>query len=191
MFAREIPASQLFTTVNIDDGPEILPEDIFGSFAAEVKELYSKIPSSQLGPSVQHGSRTEFVPKQGTPRCGSFARNISQPKVQNTSFVQSRHSHGESEFGRAPSSGDCPPASWFGHPHAQPSQRPLTQPIGTQWCHKEPPTFFGRVSEDGDTWVYIVPNCFTFMSGTPSTRGCLSSHLAEGCRPQLVGCVPM
>ena len=36
-----------------------------------------------------------------------------------------------------------------------------------QWRPKEAPTFFGRASEDADTWVSIVSNYFAFMASTP------------------------
>ena len=70
-------------------------------------------------------------------------------------------------FGSALSSENQPTAHSFGYSHAQPSQATPAQPIGVQWRPKEPPTFFGRASEDTDTWVSIVSNYFAFMVGTP------------------------
>ena len=112
---------------------------------------------------MQTTRKTQLGAEIGAPHFGS----IGGSTVQAIIFNRSRHNDGEDGFGSALSGADRPPASGFGHPHAQPSQGPPAQPICVQWRPKEPLMFFGRAPEDVNTWVSIVSNYFGFMSGTP------------------------
>ena len=120
-FAREVPEPQFFNTVNVDDSPEIPPADVPDSFAVEISAAYSNTLCHQLGPSAQFGRRITLGVEQDTPHFREFTGNIGGSTVQDTAFHWSRHSHGKGRFGSALSGGDCPPASRFGQPHAEPS----------------------------------------------------------------------
>ena len=68
------------------------------------------------------------------------------------------------------------PRSIFGPPISVASVNPSTMTVnsGNQsfatavWKPKEPPCFFGRSTEDAHTWVSLVRNYLTFMSGSDS-----------------------
>ena len=70
------------------------------------------------------------------------------------------------------------PRSVFGSPlsidgvsPSMPSVSTGTQPFATAaWKPKEPPCFFGRSTEDAHTWVSLVRNYLTFMSGSDSQQ---------------------
>ena len=70
------------------------------------------------------------------------------------------------------------PRSIFGSPILVASVNPSTMMVnsGNQsfataaWKPKEPPCFFGRSTEDPHTWVSLVRNYLTFMSGSDSQQ---------------------
>ena len=54
---------------------------------------------------------------------------------------------------------------------ALPSVNSGAQPFATAaWKPKEPPCFFGRSAEDAHTWVSLVRNYLTFMSGSDAQQ---------------------
>ena len=54
---------------------------------------------------------------------------------------------------------------------ASPSVTSGAQPFATAaWKPKEPPCFFGRSAEDAHTWVSLVRNYLTFMSGSDAQQ---------------------
>ena len=75
-------------------------------------------------------------------------------------------------------SGNPKPRSTFGSPVTVASVNPsnMTVNSGNQsfataaWKPKEPPCFFGRSTEDAHTWVSLVRNYLTFMSGSDSQQ---------------------
>ena len=61
------------------------------------------------------------------------------------------------------------PLSIDGVSPSVPSVSTGSQPFATvAWKPKEPPCFFGRSTEDAHTWVSLVRNYLTFMSGSDS-----------------------
>ena len=70
------------------------------------------------------------------------------------------------------------PRTSFGSPvlvtnpgSASPSVNSGAQPFATAaWKPKEPPCFFGRSAEDAHTWVSLVRNYLTFMSGSDAQQ---------------------
>ena len=76
------------------------------------------------------------------------------------------------------SAGNPVPRSSFGSPLSVATANPSTstvnsghQPFATAaWKPKEPPCFFGRSTEDAHTWVSLVRNYLTFMSGSDSQQ---------------------
>ena len=63
------------------------------------------------------------------------------------------------------------PLSIDGVSPSMPSVSTGTQPFATAaWKPKEPPCFFGRSTEDAHTWVSLVRNYLTFMSGSDSQQ---------------------
>ena len=74
--------------------------------------------------------------------------------------------------------GNSVPRSSFGSPvpvtnlgSASPSVTSGAQPFATvAWKPKEPPCFFGRSAEDAHTWVSLVRNYLTFMSGSDAQQ---------------------
>ena len=74
--------------------------------------------------------------------------------------------------------GNPVPRSSFGSPLSVATANPSTstvnsghQPFATAaWKPKEPPCFFGRSTEDAHTWVSLVRNYLTFMSGSDSQQ---------------------
>ena len=121
-FVRGSPAPQFFST--LDDGCEVQIGSVPHPFTQEIGATFSNTQSSQTGPLVQSCRRMQFNVKLDTPYFGTFARSFRGPTMQNTAFNGSRHSHGEGGFGSALLSGDCPSASRFGQPPAQPSWDP-------------------------------------------------------------------
>ena len=75
-------------------------------------------------------------------------------------------------------SGNPNPRSTFGSPVMVASVNPsnMTVNSGNQsfataaWKPKEPPCFFGRSTKDAHTWVSLVRNYLTFMSGSDSQQ---------------------
>ena len=63
-------------------------------------------------------------------------------------------------------------------PHSR-SSSPPSQPIGVQWMPKELIVFFGRVSEDADTWTSMVLNYFTFMQVSPPQEVAYAATLLQ------------
>ena len=78
----------------------------------------------------------------------------------------------------AESAGNPVPRSSFGSPLSVATANPSTMTVtsGNQsfataaWKPKEPPCFFGRSTEDAHTWVSLVRNYLTFMSGSDSQQ---------------------
>ena len=74
--------------------------------------------------------------------------------------------------------GNSVPRTSFGSPvpvtnpgSASPSVTTGAQPFATAaWKPKEPPCFFGRSAEDAHTWVSLVRNYLTFMSGSDAQQ---------------------
>ena len=74
--------------------------------------------------------------------------------------------------------GNAVPRSSFGSPlpvqnasPSIPSSAFGSQPFATAaWKPKEPPCFFGRNTEDAHTWVSLVRNYLTFMSGSDTQQ---------------------
>ena len=63
------------------------------------------------------------------------------------------------------------PLSIDGVSPSVPSVSTGSQPFATAaWKPKEPPCFFGRSTEDAHTWVSLVRNYLTFMSGSDSQQ---------------------
>ena len=63
------------------------------------------------------------------------------------------------------------PLSIDGASPSVPSVSTGSQPFATAaWKPKEPPCFFGRSTEDAHTWVSLVRNYLTFMSGNDSQQ---------------------
>ena len=100
--------------------------------------------------------------------------------AQDEPEVLSRVSTPPKEGSVAPSvpTGTEVPRSVFGSPlsidgvsPSMPSVSTGTQPFATAaWKPKEPPCFFGRSTEDAHTWVSLVRNYLTFMSGSDSQQ---------------------
>ena len=78
----------------------------------------------------------------------------------------------------AESAGNPVPRSSFGSPLSVATANPSTMTVTSSnqsfataaWKPKEPPCFFGRSTEDAHTWVSLVRNYLTFMSGSDSQQ---------------------
>ena len=75
-FNKEIPVSQNFSTVNLDNGPEIQRKTIPTSFPKGVRAAYLNAMSGQSGRAMQFGRRIQSSSKRGTPCFGSVSSNI-------------------------------------------------------------------------------------------------------------------
>ena len=84
----------------------------------------------------------------------------------------------EVEMHSAESEGKSVPRSSFGSPVSVTNPVPSTTTVSSAqpsfataaWKPKEPPCFFGRSTEDAHTWVSLVRNYLTFMSGSDSQQ---------------------
>ena len=78
----------------------------------------------------------------------------------------------------AESEGNSVPRSSFGSPVSVTNPTPSTTTVmhaqpsfaTAAWKPKEPPCFFGRSAEDAHTWVSLVRNYLTFMSGSDAQQ---------------------
>ena len=90
--------------------------------------------------------------------------------------------------------GKSVPRTSFGSPipvtnpgSASPSVTSGAQPFASAaWKPKEPPCFFGRSAEDAHTWVSLVRNYLTFMSGSDRTTGSIYCYSIPRGRSRMV-----
>ena len=110
---------------------------------------------------MQHSGLDLGLPKEETEKSGEAAPSKSVIDLVSPST--------ESE-------GNPVPRSNFGSPLSVATANPSTSTVNSghqpfviaAWKPKEPPCFFARSTEDAHTWVSLVRNYLTFMSGSDS-----------------------
>ena len=123
----------------------------------------------------------DVVKETFAPGRAAIKKNLTLPTKEFSSFedlVKSGEKVGDEEVQSSKLIGTEVPRSTFGSPLSIDGASPSNPSVSTgapqfataAWKPKEPPCFFGRSTEDAHTWVSLVRNYLTFMSGSDSQQ---------------------
>ena len=137
---------------------EIVQDTIREQFASGRAALRSNLglPAQELTTTRDRASEENLLDIGPTPVAGSSQKNVSSTAPVGNSVPRSSFG---SPVPIQPVSPSVPPSASGSHGFAT-----------AAWKPKEPPCFFGRNTEDAHTWVSLVRNYLTFMSGSDAQQ---------------------